>query len=151
MVEINRKVIEYQKAFGHSAVAAGSYVRPVDVVSTGVLALDYALGTGGWPSGSIIEVYGQPDAGKTVLALNGIREAQKLGKFCGFIAAEPGYDSAWAAKLGVNLDQLIVSWPEDGKEAFEHLQRMVLDPDIEFIVFDLFIHLYLLKFTCIAR
>jgi recombination protein RecA len=68
--------------------------------------------------------------------LQGIREAQKLGKFCGFIAAEPGYDSSWVSKQGVDLDRLIVTWPDDGKEAFEHLQKMILDDDIEFIVFD---------------
>lgn len=136
MVEINDKVLKFQKAFGLQSAAAGRYIRPLDVVPTGILALDYALGTGGWPSGSIIEVYGLPDAGKTLLALQGIREAQKLGKICGYIAAEPGYDSAWAAKHGVDLERLLVSWPDDGKEAFEHLQMMVLDDDIEFIVFD---------------
>lgn len=136
MVDVESKLLKFQKAFGHNSVATGAYVRPTDVIPTGILALDYALGTGGWPSGSLIEIYGPPDAGKSVLGLNGIREAQKLGKLCGLVAAEPGYDSVWASKHGVNLDQLIVSWPDDGKQAFEHLQMMVLDDDIEFIVFD---------------
>lgn len=130
------KVLALKKKFGESSVATGRFIRTEDVVPTGILALDYALGTGGWPCGSLIEVFGIPDLGKSVMGLLAVREAQKLGKLCGWVAVEPGFDPTWAEKHGVNMDELIVTWPDNGLDAFNQMQTMLEDPDIQLVVFD---------------
>ena len=127
----------FERKFGHKAAATGRFVDTQEVTPTGILSLDFALGTMGWPSGTLIEVFGPPDIGKTTaIGFNGIVEAQKLGKTCGLIAMEPGFDPKWAEKHGVDLDNIVIVWPDDGKEAFDALYDMVMDDDIKFIVFD---------------
>jgi len=127
----------YEKKYGHKAAASGRFQPHTDVTPTGILALDYALGTGGWPDGSIIEVFGPPDIGKSsIIGLNAFIEAQKRGKMCGYVALEPGFDPKWAAKLGVDLDKLVIGWPDDGQQAFDMLYDYIMDDDIDFIVFD---------------
>lgn len=127
----------YEKKYGHKSAASGRFQPHTDVTPTGILALDYALGTGGWPEGTLIEVFGPPDIGKSsIIGINGIIEAQKMGKMCGLVALEPGFDPMWAEKLGVDLDKLVIQWPDDGQEAFDMLFDFVMDDDIHFIVFD---------------
>src|SRR5690606_6555860 len=104
--------------FGNDAVAKGSYKRPAKVVSTGVLELDYKLGTGGWTLGDLHVIYGKPDVGKSSsLGLAAIRSAQQLGYNCAIVAMEPNFDPKWAAKLGVDTDRVIIVRPSTGEEA----------------------------------
>lgn len=127
----------YANRYGHNQVAVGAFDRGLDVVPSGALALDFALGIGGWPRGHISQVFGPKDIGKTTLVgFNSICQAQRLGLTCGYVAVEPNYDPSWAAKNGVNLDQLVVLWPKDGQEAFEMLFDLVIDPKIDWVVFD---------------
>jgi recombination protein RecA len=127
----------YERKYGHQAASSGRFQQHIESTSTGILALDYALGTGGWPEGCVIEVYGPPDIGKSsIIGFNGFVEAQKQGKMCGLVAMEPGFSPEWAEKNGVDLDRLVIVWPDEGQQAFDALYDMVMDPDIEFIVFD---------------
>lgn len=128
---------QYERKYGHRAAATGRFNHPTNVDSTGILALDYALGTGGWPDGTIIECFGPPDIGKSsIIGFNAVKEAQANGKMCGWVALEPGFDPAWAEKNGIDLDRLLIVWPNDGKEAFDMLFDMVQEPEIKTIVFD---------------
>lgn len=128
---------KYVKKYGIQAASSARFKPHTAVTSTGILSLDFALGTGGWPEGSIVEVYGPRDIGKSsIIGLNAIIEAQKVGKHCALIALEPGFSPEWAAKHGVNLDKLLILWPNDGKIAFDMLYDMVHDDDIHTIVFD---------------
>lgn len=127
----------FERKFGHKSSASGRFQQHLGVTPTGILSLDYALGTGGWPDGTIVEVFGPPDIGKSsIIGFNGIVEAQRQGKMCGLVAVEPGFDPAWAEKNGVDLDKLVIVWPDDGEQAFTALYEMVMDDDIQFIVFD---------------
>lgn len=137
MTNANDIAKRFERKYGHKAAASGRFQPHQGVTSTGILSLDYALGTGGWPDGTIVEVFGPPDIGKSsIIGLNGIIEAQKLGKMCGLVALEPGFDPKWAEKHGVDLDKLVIVWPDNGEEAFNQLYDMVMDDDIQFIVFD---------------
>ena len=89
----------------------------IEAVSTGSLGLDIALGIGGLPRGRIIEIYGPESSGKTTLALHTVAEAQKIGGICGFIDAEHALDPAYANKLGVEIDDLLISQPDNGEQA----------------------------------
>lgn len=127
----------FEKKYGHKAAASGRFQPHVGVTPTGILSLDYALGTMGWPDGTVIEVFGPPDIGKSsIIGFNAFVEAQKMGKMCGLVALEPGFDPTWAEKNGVDLDKLVISWPDNGEEAFNMLYDMVADDDIQFILFD---------------
>lgn len=127
----------YERKFGHKGASIGRYESRMGVVPTGILALDYALGTGGWPLGHIVEVFGPPDIGKSSLVgFSAIKEAQAKGLVAGWVALEPGYDSAWAEKNGVDVDSLVVGWPNNGQEAFDFAYDFVNDPDIDIVIFD---------------
>lgn len=131
------EVKRLERKFGHKSAALGSTDFQFDAVPTGSLALDYALGTGGWPLGHPVEVFGQPDIGKSsVIGFSAIRNAQAMGKFCAIIAVEPGFDREWAIKNGVDPDKLIVVRPNDGEEAFNMLYDFVSNDIIDFVVFD---------------
>jgi recombination protein RecA len=97
----------------------------LEVVSTGSIGLDVALGIGGLPRGRIIEIYGPESSGKTTIATHVIAEAQKLGGICAIIDAEHAFDSAYAQKLGVDVDNLLISQPDDGEQALEIADRMI--------------------------
>jgi len=126
----------FEKKFGNKAGSTGDQEWPLDVIPTGSLSLDYALGIGGWPTGHPIEVFGPPDIGKSsVIGLNAIANAQKMGKFCAIIAIEPGFDPAWAEKHGVNTKDLLVVRPDDGQQAFNMLSEMV-SGGADFVLFD---------------
>ena len=108
----------------------------IDVISTGSLGLDNALGCGGFPKGRIVEVYGPESSGKTTLALHAIAEAQKRGGSCAFIDAEHALDSLYAEKLGINMKDLIVSQPDNGEQALEICETLVRSGGVDVIVID---------------
>jgi recombination protein RecA len=108
----------------------------IETISTGSLGLDIALGVGGLPRGRIIEIYGPESSGKTTLALHTIAEAQKKGGVCGFIDAEHALDPVYARKLGVNLDDLLISQPDTGEQALEIADTLVRSGAIDVLVID---------------
>lgn len=129
---------QIEKQFGKGAVmklGADSHLN-VDVISTGILTLDIALGIGGMPRGRIIEIYGPESSGKTTVALHVIAEAQKTGGEVAFIDAEHALDPVYAQKLGVKLDNLFISQPDTGEQALEITEALVRSGAIDVIVID---------------
>ena len=129
---------QIDRAFGKgSAMKLGSKeTMQVETVSTGSLGLDIALGVGGLPRGRVIEIYGPESSGKTTLALHCIAEAQKLGGTAAFVDAEHALDPAYAKKLGVDIDELIVSQPDTGEQALEIVDTLVRSNAIDVLVID---------------
>ncbi len=130
---------QIEKQFGKNTImhlGDDSVALDVDVVSTGSLGLDIALGIGGLPKGRIIEIYGPESSGKTTLTLQAIAECQKQGGTCAFIDAEHALDPIYARKLGVNIDDLLVSQPDDGEQALEIADMLVRSGAIDMIVVD---------------
>lgn len=111
-------------------------VEDVDVIPTGSLALNAALGVGGYPKGRIIEIYGPESSGKTTLAIHAIAEAQKAGGIAAFIDAEHAFDRFYAKKLGVNVDELLISQPDNGEQALEIADQLIRSSAIDIIVID---------------
>jgi recombination protein RecA len=111
-------------------------VTEIEVVSTGSLGLDIALGVGGLPRGRIVEIYGPESSGKTTLALHTVAEAQKKGGICAFIDAEHALDPIYARKLGVNLDDLLISQPDAGEQALEIADTLVRSGAVDVLVID---------------
>lgn len=111
-------------------------VEGIEVISTGSLSLDIALGIGGLPIGRIIEIYGPESSGKTTLSLHAIAESQKKGGFAAFIDAEHAFDRSYAEKLGIDVDNLIVSQPDDGEQALEIADALIRSGAIDIIVID---------------
>ena len=109
------------KTYGKGAVMkmGDSVVQDVEVISSGSLGLDVALGVGGYPRGRVIEIYGPESSGKTTLTLHAMAEAQKNGGIAAFIDAEHAFDRFYAQKLGVDIDNLIISQPDHGEQALE--------------------------------
>ena len=143
MTEEKRKALEMAIANIEKQYGKGSVMRlgsqahlNVESVSTGALALDLALGIGGLPKGRIIEVYGPESSGKTTVALHVIAEVQKQGGEAAFIDAEHALDPQYAKKLGVNIDQLLVSQPDTGEQALEIAEQLVRSATIDVIVID---------------
>ncbi|RYD96663.1 MAG: recombinase RecA [Sphingobacteriales bacterium] len=108
----------------------------MEVIPTGSLGLDIALGVGGFPKGRIIEIYGPESSGKTTIAIHTIAEAQKKGGICAIIDAEHAFDSSYARKLGVNVDELLISQPDYGEQALEIAERLILSGALDVIVID---------------
>jgi len=111
-------------------------VEDIQVVSTGSLGLDIALGVGGLPRGRVVEIYGPESSGKTTLTLQVIAEMQKIGGTCAFIDAEHALDAQYAQKLGVNLQELLISQPDTGEQALEIVDALVRSGSVELIVID---------------
>jgi recombination protein RecA len=111
-------------------------VTEVEVISTGSIGLDVALGIGGLPKGRVIEIYGPESSGKTTLAIHVIAEAQKKGGMCAFIDAEHAFDSIYAQKLGVDIDNLLISQPDYGEQALEIADRLILSGALDVVVID---------------
>ncbi len=107
-----------------------------EVISTGSIGLDVALGIGGLPKGRVIEIYGPESSGKTTLAIHVIAEAQKKGGMCAFIDAEHAFDSNYAQKLGVDIDNLLISQPDYGEQALEIADRLILSGALDVVVID---------------
>src|ERR1700761_1084601 len=110
--------------------------KTLEVVSTGSLGLDVALGVGGVPRGRIIEIYGPESSGKTTIAIHTIAEAQKKGGICAIVDAEHAFDSAYARKLGVDVDNLLISQPDYGEQALEIAERLILSGALDVVVVD---------------
>ena len=110
--------------------------KDIQAISTGSLGLDIALGVGGLPRGRVVEIYGPESSGKTTLTLSVIAEAQKLGGTCAFIDAEHALDPSYAGKLGVNIDDLLVSQPDTGEQALEISDMLVRSAAVDVIVID---------------
>ena len=130
------KVIHKQFGSGSLMRLDGSQTQEVEVIPTGSIALDVALGTGGLPRGRIIEIYGPESSGKTTLTLHAIAEAQRAGGVCAFIDAEHALDVEYARRLGVQLDDLLVSQPDNGEQALEIVDTLVRTGAIDLIVVD---------------
>ena len=126
------------KAYGKGTVMkmGDSAVQEVDVIPTGSLGLDLALGVGGYPKGRVIEIYGPESSGKTTLTLHAIAQAQKAGGIAAFIDAEHAFDRFYAEKLGVNIDDLIISQPDHGEQALEIADNLIRSGAIDIIVID---------------
>ncbi len=130
---------QIEKQFGKGSVMRmgdSPAARDIDVVSTGSIGLDVALGIGGLPKGRVVEIYGPESSGKTTLTLQVIAEAQKLGGTAAFIDAEHALDPTYAEKLGVNVDELLVSQPDTGEQALEITDMLVRSGAIDIIVID---------------
>ena len=129
---------QIEKQFGKGAVMRmGDHERQaIPAISTGSLGLDIALGIGGLPKGRIVEIYGPESSGKTTLTLSVIAEAQKLGATCAFVDAEHALDPDYAGKLGVNVDDLLVSQPDTGEQALEITDMLVRSNAIDVIIVD---------------
>src|SRR4030066_2112007 len=129
---------QIQKQFGKGSIMRlgdTSHV-PVEVIKTGILPLDIALGVGGIPKGRIVEIFGPEAAGKTTVCLSIIAEAQKSGGVAAFIDAEHAMDPAWARKIGVNLDDLLVSQPDTGEQALEIAEALIRSGGVDIVVID---------------
>jgi recombination protein RecA len=124
--------------FGDEAIMTLSESRKVDidVVPSGSIGLDDALGIGGYPRGRIIEIYGPESSGKTTLSLHAVAEAQKMGGICAFIDAEHAMDPEYAKNLGVKLEELLISQPDNGEQALEMVEALVRSGKIDVIVID---------------
>ncbi len=127
-----------EKSYGKGAIMklGDSAVMPIEVISTGSLTLDIALGTGGLPRGRVVEIYGPESSGKTTLAIHAIAEAQKAGGIAAFIDAENAFDSSYAKKLGVDIENLLVSQPDNGEQALEIAENLIRSGAIDIIVID---------------
>jgi len=126
------------KAYGKGTVMkmGDSAIVEVDVIPTGSLGLDMALGVGGYPRGRVIEIYGPESSGKTTLTLHAIAEAQKAGGIAAFIDAEHAFDRFYAEKLGVDIENLIISQPDNGEQALEIADNLIRSGAIDIIVID---------------
>jgi recombination protein RecA len=130
---------QIEKQFGKGSVMRlgdGGPAKDIEVVSTGSLGLDIALGVGGLPRGRVIEIYGPESSGKTTLTLHAIAEAQKLGGTCAFVDAEHALDPQYAQKLGVDVDNLLVSQPDTGEQALEITDMLVRSGAVDVVVVD---------------
>ncbi|MBM3214640.1 recombinase RecA [Candidatus Poribacteria bacterium] len=135
---IELAVAQIEKQFGKGTIMSltGDNVLPVEVIPTGALALDLALGVGGVPRGRVVEVYGPESSGKTTLCLHILSEAQKRGGVAAFIDAEHAFDRFWAKKVGVDLDALLFSQPDDAEQALEIVETLVRSGAVDCIVVD---------------
>jgi len=130
---------QIERAFGKGSIMRlGKTNRSMDIetVSTGSLGLDIALGVGGLPRGRVVEIYGPESSGKTTLALHTIAEAQKRGGICAFVDAEHALDPVYARKLGVNVDDLLISQPDAGEQALEITDTLVRSGAVDIVVVD---------------
>ena len=132
------KIDKIDKDFGKGSVMllSDKGVTEQEVISTGSIGLDMALGIGGLPKGRVVEIYGPESSGKTTLAIHVIAEAQKKGGMCAFIDAEHAFDSNYAQKLGVDIDNLLISQPDYGEQALEIADRLILSGALDVVVID---------------
>ncbi|MCF0188401.1 MAG: recombinase RecA [Bacteroidaceae bacterium] len=135
---LNDVLLKIDKTFGKGMVMklGDEAVEKVDVIPSGSILLDQALGVGGYPRGRIIEIYGPESSGKTTLAIHAIAEAQKKGGIAAFIDAEHAFDRYYAEKLGVDVDNLFISQPDNGEQALEIADQLISSSAIDIIVID---------------
>ena len=130
---------QIEKQFGKGSImrlGQKGAIQPIDSISTGSISIDYALGVGGMPCGRVIEIYGPESSGKTTLALQVIAQAQKKGGMAAFVDAEHALDAQYAQKLGVNLDNLLVSQPDNGEQALEIVEVLIRSNSVDVVVVD---------------
>jgi recombination protein RecA len=130
---------QIEKQYGKGAImrmGEKGAIRKVDVISTGSIALDVALGVGGFPRGRVVEIFGPEASGKTSLALSVIAQAQKTGGAAAFVDAEHALDPTWAEVIGVNLDELLISQPDTGEQALEIVETLVRSGAVDVVVID---------------
>ncbi|MEG1728821.1 MAG: recombinase RecA [Bacteroidaceae bacterium] len=127
-----------EKSFGKGSIMkmGDSVIEEMEIIPTGSIALNCALGVGGYPRGRVIEIYGPESSGKTTLAIHAIAEAQKAGGIAAFIDAEHAFDRFYASKLGVNVDELLISQPDNGEQALEIVDQLIRSSAIDIIVID---------------
>jgi recombination protein RecA len=132
-------VIQIEKQFGKGSImrlGQKGAIQPIDFIPTGAISIDYALGVGGVPRGRVVEIFGPESSGKTTLALQIIAEAQKLGGMAAFVDAEHALDAAYAQKLGVDIENLLVSQPDNGEQALEIVEVLVRSNGVDVVVVD---------------
>lgn len=137
--QLNLAVETLEKQFGKGSIMRlgdQGAVMPVQVISSGSISLDFALGVGGFPRGRVTEVYGPESSGKTTLALHAIAEAQKAGGIAAIVDAEHAFDQAYARKLGVDINSLLISQPESGEQALSIVETLVRSGAIDIVVVD---------------
>jgi recombination protein RecA len=130
---------QIEKQFGKGSImrlGEGEVIEDIEVISTGSLGLDIALGVGGLPRGRVVEIYGPESSGKTTLTLQVIAEMQRAAGTCAFIDAEHALDTAYAQKLGVNLQELLISQPDTGEQALEIVDALVRSGSVDLVVID---------------
>jgi recombination protein RecA len=127
-----------EKDFGKGSIMklGEEKIDNIEVIPSGSIALDYALGVGGYPRGRIVEIYGPESSGKTTLAIHAIAEAQKQGGIAAFIDAEHAFDRFYAANLGVNVDELLISQPDNGEQALDIADQLIRSAAVDIIVID---------------
>ena len=136
---IDMAVGQIEKQFGKGSImrlGQKNAIAPIDAISTGSISIDYALGIGGVPRGRVIEIFGPESSGKTTLALQVIAEAQKTGGMAAFVDDEHALDAQYAQKLGVDLDNLLVSQPDNGEQALEIVEVLVRSNSVDVVVVD---------------
>ena len=135
---LNQALGKIEKSFGRGAVMklGDDVIEQVEVIPSGSIGLNYALGVGGYPRGRIIEIYGPESSGKTTLAIHAIAEAQKAGGIAAIIDAEHAFDRFYAQKLGVNVNELLISQPDNGEQALEIAEQLIRSSAIDIIVVD---------------
>ena len=132
-------VVQIEKQFGKGSImrlGQKGVVQAIESIPTGSISIDYALGVGGMPRGRVIEVFGPESSGKTTLALQVIAQAQKLGGMAAFVDAEHALDAAYAKKLGVDLENLLVSQPDNGEQALEIVEVLIRSIGVDVVVVD---------------
>src|SRR6059036_3612749 len=130
---------QIEKQFGKGSImrlGQKGAIQPIDAIPTGAISIDYALGVGGVPRGRIVEIFGPESSGKTTLALQVIAEGQKLGGMAAFVDAEHALDAAYAQKLGVDIDNLLVSQPDNGEQALEIVEVLIRSGGVDVVVVD---------------
>jgi recombination protein RecA len=136
VLQMTIEKLEKQYGKGVVMMLSDERNRAIDAISTGSLGLDIALGCGGLPKGRIVEIYGPESSGKTTLALHTIAEAQKKGGMAAFIDAEHAFDKVYAQKLGIDVDNLLISQPDDGEQALEVADHLIRSGALDVVVID---------------
>jgi recombination protein RecA len=139
MKAVELAVGQIEKQFGKGSImrlGQKGAIQPIDAISTGAISIDYALGIGGMPRGRVVEIFGPESSGKTTLALQVIAEAQRGGGMAAFVDAEHALDASYAQKLGVDLDNLLVSQPDNGEQALEIVEVLIRSNGVDVVVVD---------------
>jgi len=139
MKAVDLAVGQIEKQFGKGSImrlGQKGAIQPIDAISTGAISIDYALGIGGMPRGRVIEIFGPESSGKTTLALQVIAEAQRSGGMAAFVDAEHALDASYAQKLGVDVDNLLVSQPDNGEQALEIVEVLIRSNGVDVVVVD---------------
>ena len=136
---VDLAVGQIEKQFGKGSImrlGQKGAIQPIEAIPTGAISIDFALGVGGVPRGRVVEIFGPESSGKTTLALQVIAEAQKLGGMAAFVDAEHALDASYAQKLGVDLDNLLVSQPDNGEQALEIVEVLIRSNGVDVVVVD---------------